>query len=183
VRLLARVLGVSMSNLYQAATVVSTFPSGRFEELGARRTTFGLPLSFSHLEVLTRVKTESLREALLERAYAEGLSVRELDEEVRSAPRTLPMVDPSKAVRKAVSVARLLRLRRDELLEALSTLHRAGEDEQLLSEFAEAHAAMATFVEQAKRFLPAKDGGDSRVQSRVTSGAATSLWGVPGGDS
>lgn len=76
---LAKRIGYDKSTLYEYADVAKTWPSEALEKLCARRTTKGMPITFSHLVELAAVASER-RVTLLERVFEKSLSVRALQE-------------------------------------------------------------------------------------------------------
>ena len=147
VRLLAKVLGVRMSSLYETTSVASAFTPEQVEVFGTRKGSTGVVISYSHLVCLASVRPASRRTSLLERVYAEGLSVRDL--RIVAAPRDpLAPLDAEKSVRRGVRLVSSLVRRGPELIDALKTLGSASSDESL-REFREAYAVLSKFVAEA----------------------------------
>jgi hypothetical protein len=82
VRRLARALVVSETRLHVCARVVRAFPPDFPQQIRARRTSAGRPLSFEHFVQLSRVRDETMRGLFVERAIEELLTVEELRAEV-----------------------------------------------------------------------------------------------------
>lgn len=75
----ARALGVDATTLYRYGSVARLWDAASMRALMRRQTTRGQqPISWCHLLELARVRPAGLRSRLLERVFAEGLSVREL---------------------------------------------------------------------------------------------------------
>jgi hypothetical protein len=78
VRRVALAVGRDDSTLYDYATVARSWDRKEFLALAARKNSGGVPLSFSHFVALARIEQRRTRDALLERAFRDSLSVREL---------------------------------------------------------------------------------------------------------
>jgi hypothetical protein len=75
---IARAVGRDVDTLYQYADVAETWAQKEFERLIERKTTLGVPLSFSHFIELARVRrNRDLLKVLTERTF-QGISVRHL---------------------------------------------------------------------------------------------------------
>jgi DNA-binding transcriptional regulator YdaS (Cro superfamily) len=173
-RLVARVLGVSQSSLYDATSVVAAFPPTQLPGLRERKNAFGVPLSFSHLVLLARVKPSARRAALLERAYTDGLTERQLRVELLGKPAERA-VDPAVAVRRAVRLAQSLGRQAAALAAAVGALKGSGGDESL-REFREAHAALAKFIADTAPLVAGVDADGEEAGSRV------GVWGQRRGE-
>ena len=76
---LARKLGLEWQLLYRWAEVATAWPDhAAFHKLVQRRNKYGIPLTWSHLEVLTEVADPARRKKLIKMTLVRGLSVREL---------------------------------------------------------------------------------------------------------
>ncbi len=85
---LADDLGYHKSTLYEYADVAEMWPSGAFEKLCVRKTTKGMPITFSHLVELTGVKNAKRRASLLEQVFTKSLSVRGLQEKIEGRAKS-----------------------------------------------------------------------------------------------
>ena len=77
-RLLAKRLRVDTSALRRFAQVSDVIPPGEFQWMMRLRTPLGAPLTWSHVELLARVRTSEKRRALASAVVEEELSVRAL---------------------------------------------------------------------------------------------------------
>jgi hypothetical protein len=76
---LARDLGVDFQRLYTGARVARAWPTeSAFDKVIVRKNKHGIPLSWSHLCVLAKVRDSNMREKFLDKAVTDGLSVRDL---------------------------------------------------------------------------------------------------------
>lgn len=71
-------MGVDVSALRRYARVSETLRPPEFEALVSRRTTAGLALTWSHLELIARVRSRNRRQAIARLCFEESLSVRGL---------------------------------------------------------------------------------------------------------
>jgi hypothetical protein len=71
-------LGEDVPSLYRHAAVAERLGATEVEDLLSRRGPRGQALSWSHLVVLGSVRSQAVRESLVRRVFAEGLSVRAL---------------------------------------------------------------------------------------------------------
>jgi hypothetical protein len=81
---LARVLGVHRSRLDRYAKVAAAVAPRDFRELIRLRTPLGLPLTWSHVERLARVRDIVLRQDLAGEAMSRQLSIRALSMRIRA---------------------------------------------------------------------------------------------------
>jgi hypothetical protein len=81
---LARALGVHRSRLDRYAKVAAAVAPRDFGALIRLRTTLGLPLTWSHIERLARVRDVALRQNLAREATSGQLSIRALSMRVRA---------------------------------------------------------------------------------------------------
>ena len=81
VKQLAQDLGFEKSTMYEYANVAEAWPARDFTKLCERRTGNGMPITFSHLVELIRIKNEASRAKLLEKVFEDSLSVRALRED------------------------------------------------------------------------------------------------------
>jgi hypothetical protein len=79
---LADDLGYDKSTLYEYADVAEAWPAKAFSEVCGRKTTKGMPITFSHLVELTDVDNPKRRAKLLDEVFAKSLSVRALREKI-----------------------------------------------------------------------------------------------------
>ncbi|HZU84110.1 MAG TPA: hypothetical protein VE987_14375, partial [Polyangiaceae bacterium] len=78
VRRVALAVGRDVNTLYEYASVARTWDRKEFFALAARKNSGGVPLSFTHLVLLARIGQKRTRDALLEHAFRDSLTVREL---------------------------------------------------------------------------------------------------------
>jgi hypothetical protein len=84
-RLLADRLGVDPSALRRYAQVSDVIPSKEFDWMMRLTTSRGEPLTWSHVELLARVRSADRRRQLATAVVREGLAVRGLSERIRAA--------------------------------------------------------------------------------------------------
>ncbi len=84
VEALAMLLRFDKSTLHDYANVATTWDDKEFKALLKKKTALGLGLRFSHLVVLAQVDDGRGRNALITRALAQNLTVRQLAEIVRA---------------------------------------------------------------------------------------------------
>lgn len=75
---IAAALGTNIHTLYRCASVAQCWSRRELEDLLARTTVHGEPLSWSHLVVLAGVVSPRRRAELVDRALRDGLAVRDL---------------------------------------------------------------------------------------------------------
>lgn len=84
VRILAQRLGVDASALRRYAQVSAVIPASEFDWMMGLVDERGEPLTWSHVELLARVRDGELRRQLAAAVSKEGLSVRALAERIRT---------------------------------------------------------------------------------------------------
>ncbi|WP_394824923.1 hypothetical protein [Pendulispora albinea] len=98
---LSNALDVHSTALRRCARVCTTFTRDELEAMLSLRRPNGLPVTWSHLELVSEVTSRHTRWILVQRAVAEGLSVRELAaliRDTRQSRRTTPRQTVSKSV-------------------------------------------------------------------------------------
>jgi hypothetical protein len=150
--LLATALGRSASSLYRYARVAECWDAVAIDGLMRRRSATGEPLSWSHLIFLARVEDAERRAALVERAVAEALSVREIGRLVGAGTDEddAPPADDdrdapaSKALRRVVTQAESVRAQAEAwnrvIASAASTRDFCPEDLALVERLLQVHA-------------------------------------------
>jgi hypothetical protein len=89
-------LGLGTSTLYRYAKVPEAWAAEAFKPASERLNSKGLPLTWSHWELLATVTDKDKREALLDTALTESLNVRDLAsavKEVSGKTRSAPISD------------------------------------------------------------------------------------------
>lgn len=125
---LAGEVKLNRATLYRWAKVATTWTKDAFLKLAARRNSENdLPLPWSHYELLCKESNAKRREKIIERAFAEALTVAELRALIKGGPKktsagTLPVVT---AITKRTDVwnqAHDLVEEQTELVKALSSI-------------------------------------------------------------
>ena len=99
---LATALGNKPTRFYEAAKVARTWTLTEFNKVLRRPTCHRVPLSFSHFVLLSLAGKR--RDALIERALAEGLSIVELRKLIMSKKKKRKQ-SPEKTVKRATKIA------------------------------------------------------------------------------
>ena len=92
--------------LYRYARVAQLWPAAEFERLVRKKDAAGLPVTWSHLEVLVEVEDGRVRKGLLSKALKKCWSVRTLRAEIENLE---PASSRSKKVKPLVAIGRLAR--------------------------------------------------------------------------
>lgn len=186
VALVATALGYDSGSLYKAKQFVEKYPKDQLEALMARRTVDNRPITWSHFAQLVHVDSDEKREELLERVFAEGLSVRDLkdaiDEELatthsRRAPTAKSAIGALNGMssRGSVFVERLVKDWRPAIVKPLEsadltiveqTLERLDDDIRNMQRVASAASEKASDLAHLKNQLEARR---QRLQAQASS--------------
>jgi hypothetical protein len=157
---IARRIGRDVDTLYEYANVAETWSEVEVKRLLERKTAAGLPLSFTHLVVLSRLrrKRDSLKK-LTDRAL-EGLSARHLralvDEERRRGSRDPQPVAPEALLQRFVTCCdRLLVMSQslDHCLSDLPAMTPSDKLVELLEKATESHRHLHQICQENARRL------------------------------
>jgi hypothetical protein len=132
---MADTLGTSSHVLYQCARVAENWSTEGLAALSARVNSRGEPITWSHLVVLTKARTEPARGAWVERCLAQSWSVRDLKEAIAAErarteddEREAPEGEPVRiALREGLQHAARAAVQFEVILEALQA--RLAEDD------------------------------------------------------
>ncbi|MGK4008386.1 hypothetical protein WMF31_37590 [Sorangium sp. So ce1036] len=154
---LARALGFDKTLLYRHAKVAECWSSRELSELLRRKSVTGLPISFSHLQLLVTVTDPTKREEYIETVLAEGLSVRDLGRRlnpaaVKASRKKSSQPDAEHALRGLQTTLEIWTDRVDLLeAEVLPTLGSAPPSLELRSKYEQALAQQQAFVERVNK--------------------------------
>ncbi|WP_437656776.1 hypothetical protein [Sorangium sp. So ce1182] len=155
---LARALGFDKTLLYRHAKVASCWSLKELSELLQSESVTGLPISFSHLQLLATVTNSKKREKYVEVVLNQGLSVRKLKRLL--APRAKPEAEASSTPGAARALRRLRVasenwLQRVKLLEAevLPALQSGPPPPEMLPEYQKTLAQQQELAEQLNKLM------------------------------
>ncbi|WP_434043943.1 MULTISPECIES: hypothetical protein [Sorangium] len=156
---LAVVLGYDKTLLYRHARVAACWSLKELSELLQRESVTGIPLSFSHLQLLATVTSSKKREKYVDVVLNQGLSVRKLKRLL--TPRVKPEAEASSSTPDAARALRGLRvasenwLQRVKLLEAeiLPALQSGPPPPEMLPEYQKTLAQQQELAEQLNKLM------------------------------
>ncbi|WP_438033677.1 hypothetical protein [Sorangium sp. So ce204] len=154
---LARALGFDKTLLYRHAKVAECWSSRELSELLRRKSVTGLPISFSHLQLLATVTSAKKRNDYIEAVLTEGLSVRDLKRRLApaasKASRKQPSPPDAEHALRGLQTTLETWTDRVELLEAevLPALDSAPPSPELRSKYEQALAQHQAFIERVSK--------------------------------
>lgn len=154
---LAVALGYDKTLLYRHAKVAACWSSKELSELLRRESATGLPISFSHLQLLATVTSARKRNDYIEAVLAEGLSVRDLKRRLapaaeKASRKQSSQPDAEHALRGLQTTLETW-TDRVELLEAemLPALDSAPPSSELRSKYEQTLAQQQAFIERVTK--------------------------------
>lgn len=159
VQQLAAALGYDKTLLYRHAKVAACWSLKELSDLLQRQSVTGLPISFSHLQLIAPLTSPKKREKYLDAVFNEGLSVRELKRRLGHGAKA--ETDEPSSTPDAVRALRRLRvasetwLERVKLLEAevVSALEGGPPPPELLPTYQQALARQQEFAERLSKLI------------------------------
>jgi hypothetical protein len=156
---LAAALGYDKTLLYRHAKVAACWSVKELSDLLRRQSVTGLPITFSHLQLLATVTSPKKREKYLDAVLTEGLSVRDLKR--RLEPVAKAETEESSSTPDAARALRGLRvasetwLERVKLLEAevLPALEGGPPTPELLPKYQQTLAQQQEFAERLSKLI------------------------------
>ena len=130
VKLLGKAFRLDVDTLYGYANVARVWSATDFKKLMTRTGDLGVPLTFSHLIELSKVKEAKKRDRLIERCLDEGLTVRELKNALVGRRSHLEVVKDDPAESESAesssvgSISKLVELS-SEVIDQVRTIHGA----------------------------------------------------------
>lgn len=153
---IARAVGRDVDTLYQYAHVAEAWSEAEIAQLMERKSTLGVPLSFSHLVALAKVRrNRELFDTMTEHAFT-GISVRKLRaliaEQRRKKDESTPLVTLARAV--SACERALLTLRAlDQCLSSVAALPPTPRLASLLQRAIQANASLLECSAESARHL------------------------------
>ncbi|WP_438040210.1 hypothetical protein [Sorangium sp. So ce128] len=154
---LAVALGYDKTLLYRHAKVAACWSPKELSELLRRESVTGLPISFSHLQLIATVTSPKKREGYIETVLAEGLSVRDLKRRLapaaaRASRNQSLQPDAEHALRGLQATLETWTDRVDLLVtEVLPALGSAPPSPELRAKYEQALAQQQAFIERVSK--------------------------------